>query len=345
VRNRKGFTLIELLVVIAIIGILAAMVFPVFARARESARKAVCLSNVKNVALAIQMYLADNNDTLPPQETRADAEEAFLEMKIKNRDTCSRQWAGNPYLRWQVIFDEYVKNRDVYRCPSAKLPGYAALIIDPVSYGDWINAWRVNVDIWHAERGTYGPCNWGWPTGWGGEVTDSFKQMRLAGDSGGGRAEAANKVFEMGVGINTPPGLKLAAVDDAVKYVICGDGGPQSYNLSNWSNYAWPDICQVDCALCCSHDWELCASSGADCGLYTFAPNNGIVYTDPNWAKQFTRHLGGSNIGFLDGHAQWWPAGRIQNAWVDGDLDGLVHGCCTNPKLFDPFSPDADRFQ
>ena len=65
-RRRRGFTLIELLVVIASIGILAAMVFPVFARARESARKAVCLSNVKNIALAFQMYLADNNDTFPP---------------------------------------------------------------------------------------------------------------------------------------------------------------------------------------------------------------------------------------------------------------------------------------
>jgi prepilin-type N-terminal cleavage/methylation domain-containing protein len=61
-RRYRGFTLIELLVVIAIIGILAAMVFPVFARARESARKAVCLSNVKNIALAINMYLGDNND-------------------------------------------------------------------------------------------------------------------------------------------------------------------------------------------------------------------------------------------------------------------------------------------
>ena len=65
--RRKGFTLIELLVVIAIIGILAAMVFPVFARARESARKAVCLSNVKNIALAIQMYMSDHNDTFPPE--------------------------------------------------------------------------------------------------------------------------------------------------------------------------------------------------------------------------------------------------------------------------------------
>ena len=66
---RRGFTLIELLVVIALIGILAAMVFPVFARARESARRAVCLSNVKNIALAIQMYLSDYG-ALPPNEHR-----------------------------------------------------------------------------------------------------------------------------------------------------------------------------------------------------------------------------------------------------------------------------------
>jgi len=51
--RRRGFTLIELLVVIAIIGILAAMLFPVFARARESARKVQCLANVKNLALAM----------------------------------------------------------------------------------------------------------------------------------------------------------------------------------------------------------------------------------------------------------------------------------------------------
>ena len=76
--RRRGFTLIELLVVIAIIGILAAMVFPVFARARESARKAVCLSNVKNIALAIQMYLSDYSDTLPPSEHRQEVLDFFL---------------------------------------------------------------------------------------------------------------------------------------------------------------------------------------------------------------------------------------------------------------------------
>ena len=108
-RRRYGFTLIELLVVIAIIGILAAMVFPVFARARESARKAVCLSNVKNIALAIQMYLADNNDTLPPAEHRSEVIDYFNAMPGGgDEEECSSLMAskGNPYVRWAVILDE-----------------------------------------------------------------------------------------------------------------------------------------------------------------------------------------------------------------------------------------------
>jgi len=70
-RRRKGFTLIELLVVIAIIAILAAMLFPVFARARESARKIQCLANVKNIATAIQMYFTDYDKLMPTEHGQA----------------------------------------------------------------------------------------------------------------------------------------------------------------------------------------------------------------------------------------------------------------------------------
>jgi prepilin-type N-terminal cleavage/methylation domain-containing protein len=62
---RRGFTLIELLVVIAIIAILAAILFPVFAQARESARKTQCLNNGRNWATAVQMYLTDNDERFP----------------------------------------------------------------------------------------------------------------------------------------------------------------------------------------------------------------------------------------------------------------------------------------
>jgi prepilin-type N-terminal cleavage/methylation domain-containing protein len=64
-RRRRGFTLIELLVVIAIIAILAAILFPVFAQAREKARQATCLSNTKQIALGLHMYLQDYDEILP----------------------------------------------------------------------------------------------------------------------------------------------------------------------------------------------------------------------------------------------------------------------------------------
>ena len=63
--TRRGFTLIELLVVIAIIAVLAAILFPVFAKARAKARQASCLSNEKQVVLALLMYADDYDETLP----------------------------------------------------------------------------------------------------------------------------------------------------------------------------------------------------------------------------------------------------------------------------------------
>ncbi len=93
---RKGFTLIELLVVIAIIAILAAILFPVFARAREKARQASCLSNVKQIQLAILMYVQDYD------------EKFFL----------GRQTMGGRYYYWYHMVQPYVKNNQIWYCPS-----------------------------------------------------------------------------------------------------------------------------------------------------------------------------------------------------------------------------------
>jgi len=66
-KMKKGFTLIELLVVVAVISILGAMLLPVFSRARENARRTVCLNNLKQLGLATHMYAQDYDGYLPPQ--------------------------------------------------------------------------------------------------------------------------------------------------------------------------------------------------------------------------------------------------------------------------------------
>ena len=93
--QRRAFTLIELLVVIAIIAILAAILFPVFAQARDKARSAACLSNTKQLALGVYQYAQDYDETLPVAGYNAQ---------------CRGRW------QWQIY--PYVKNEQVFTCPN-----------------------------------------------------------------------------------------------------------------------------------------------------------------------------------------------------------------------------------
>jgi len=319
-HRQKGFTLIELLVVIAIIGILAAMVFPVFARARESARKAVCLSNVKNIALAFQMYLADNNDTFPPDLHPSPEVEAYFDAAPGGGsfrgDHCNRARQSNPYLRVPVILDDYIRNRDVWRCPSQKVDVGATWIVPGPN---WVASIQAHEGEWG--KGTdLGPCYVAWPSGWGGEVTDSLVQQRLATGSDG----TANKAFVQGIGTNYLVDLKLAAVNDPVTYPVCADAGMIPDDISCDALLAYPDLCFLECSnpCCGSADWEICASA-ADCGLYNNAPNNGAFISNPELRKPYARHLGGTNIGFADGHAQWLNSETILVKARDGELGNV----------------------
>ena len=334
-RRRQGFTLIELLVVIAIIGILAAMVFPVFARARESARKAVCLSNVKNIALAFQMYLADNNDTLPPAEHSQEViDYAAAAPGNGGFWTCDAgviEGRFNPYLRWPVILDEYVRNRDVWRCPSARTQAPATFILPGPSFLAYL---RATEGSWGGGTPAFGPCAWAWPPGWGGTVTDSIVQQQLAGTyywAGGplnGPNVAADKVFTQSVGVNAnATEQKMAAVQDAVRFPICSDSGVNGRTTGHIGFLPFPDLCCVLYAnplCCCGCDWEECDASGdksCPAGTY-FLPDQHFL-GDPQLRSKYTRHLGGVNVGFLDGHASWWNSQSLINAFVDGELEGV----------------------
>jgi prepilin-type N-terminal cleavage/methylation domain-containing protein/prepilin-type processing-associated H-X9-DG protein len=105
--KRKGFTLIELLVVIAIIAILAAILFPVFARAREAARATSCKSNLKQIGLAVRMYSQDYDECLP--------------FRVNGREwNPATPWtpAVVDGMYWGWFYEPYTKNKQIFVCPS-----------------------------------------------------------------------------------------------------------------------------------------------------------------------------------------------------------------------------------
>jgi prepilin-type N-terminal cleavage/methylation domain-containing protein/prepilin-type processing-associated H-X9-DG protein len=114
-RKNRGFTLIELLVVIAIIAILAAILFPVFARAREAARKATCISNLKQIALAAIMYAQDYDEVLPTAvgDSNDGAAHPVDPANLNNL-------TGNAIDFWQLadLLLPYVKSVDLFDCPT-----------------------------------------------------------------------------------------------------------------------------------------------------------------------------------------------------------------------------------
>jgi prepilin-type N-terminal cleavage/methylation domain-containing protein len=107
--SRAGFTLIELLVVIAIIAILAAILFPVFARARESARRTSCVSNAKQLVNSVMMYVQDYDNHYPSRN--------FWNVPVSPGSyPCKPCRTDAGY--WKVLMQPYIKNDQVFVCPS-----------------------------------------------------------------------------------------------------------------------------------------------------------------------------------------------------------------------------------
>jgi prepilin-type processing-associated H-X9-DG protein len=246
-------------------------------------------------------------------------------------------WRANPYLRWPVVLDEYVKNRDVWRCPSAKLTSGATFILPGP---DFIGHLRAHEGAWGADIAPgFGICATSWPPGWGGVITDSIAQQTLAQQwaSSGSGQDAKDKVFSQSIAYNgMGVELKMVEVEDAARYVICSDGGPLS-DAGSPGTIAYPDIC---CAECSGINWsawgwptynadgsDLCPNSGGAC------PECWATHASLSWIKSpdlrraSTRHLGGSNLGFLDGHASWFLAERILTIASEDELGGIAPFC------------------
>ena len=149
-QQRSAFTLIELLVVIAIIAILAAILFPVFAKARESARRTACVSNVKQIGMAWMMYVQDYDESFPPSNSTQNAATQWTNSTTYTNKypckPCRPHLKGNDSVTYDptIYAIPYIKNMDLFKCPSdVGIP--TSLVNDP-SQG---------IPVWKVEKSSY----------------------------------------------------------------------------------------------------------------------------------------------------------------------------------------------
>jgi len=249
-RQKKGFTLIELLVVIAIIAILAAILFPVFSRAREQARKSACLSHAKQIGLALSMYAQDWDETLPTWQWPC--------------------WTGKTHvdtgLAWWEKLYPYVKNWQVFQCASSTSPERTWVsVCYPQQWGRAQNA--APLDYGYNER-IMNPLNW----------------------CGRGNSSTA----------------KLAAMAAPSETVVIADGRHAVLGAATDANYG-------------IHIWLAFANGGNwDKSIIQCCPAK--ILDLQKCIDKYSRHTGGSNLIFADGHAKWYAVQQLKARWLGGTV-------------------------
>ncbi|RYZ81349.1 MAG: DUF1559 domain-containing protein, partial [Proteobacteria bacterium] len=218
VNRRSGFTLIELLVVIAIIAILAAILFPVFAQAREKARSTSCLSNQKQVGLALIQYMQDYDQTVPPFRT-AD----------QYRDGRGFAWPAFAIdtavtgTYWNALIQPYSKTFAVEICPSDAnqawndFPASSDLVVAVAP------SFNLNADFLYQ---TYIP---------GSSICQRIRQ------GVGTAADFAQPVSDADI---ASPAAMVAMTDTKLRYVSTSLNGMSSYNITFYANS--PGVASAD---------------------------------------------------------------------------------------------------
>jgi prepilin-type N-terminal cleavage/methylation domain-containing protein len=176
--KNKAFTLIELLVVIAIIALLAAILFPVFAQAREKGRQTQCLSNMRQVGTAIQLYITDYDDVYPMSRMPDDKHllGGCIPISIPDAPNCS---LGGSSMNWKRAIASYIKNKEIFVCPSNSFKW------DKADYSGQPNIPGEESNVWHTKE-NYLPISYAMngsyfheaiPACWNGESIVRPRQM------------------------------------------------------------------------------------------------------------------------------------------------------------------------
>ena len=285
-KSRAAFTLIELLVVIAIIAILAAILFPVFAQAREQARKTSCLSNVKQLNTGCQMYIQDYDETIPLTVGSNPGEN------------------GLTVMTWQDMVQPYVKSYQILFCPDGFYNGsvYPFGAPPPHQFYDYAFNYGImgDIDIINSEGGNY--------TSWVTRNSPWINSIVPPGTQYDGVAGAADYgSWFYGGQKRAASSVTLAAVARPADYMFLYDAGNfdgwhGSFGLTNGNvgfGYCGTWLNQVTLAVL---DYTFFGPNTIHSG--GAITNTCNITTLNNAAGKRGIDNGIANVSFLDGHAK-----------------------------------------
>lgn len=292
-RTDSAFTLIELLVVIAIIAILAAILFPVFAQAREKARQTSCLNNLKQITLGVLQYQQDYDETTA---INRECGNRLPDGSGPDPYVCTQDRA---ILGWVDFVDPYVKNRGVFKCPSDT--------IDPIPF----KPGTLDMQGRPATRGHVFTSSTS-PEDWGGAFQSSYARNNNLANNGDARMIATLAQVQY-------PATTILACEFAAN----SGGGANGNEQGHGSIYSVVRRPSVTATPCNAYDINNTTNNQSN----FFGTLTSVQQASERSLPSSERHSGGGNYAFLDGHAKWFKPEKVKGQCRFGDgVNGVEYG-------------------